>query len=200
MKIITQLCICLLTSLPSFAQVQTGKASYYADKFEGKPTASGEKYRHNKLTAAHRTLPFGTKVKVTNLDNDKTVEVIINDRGPFIEDRIIDLSKSAAERLGFVIQGLANVKIEVLDAGDGKGGGPIKPVSDVVINDKSYYHFQVNKTKPMSGFGVQVGTYQEMISLIRLVENLKSSYQKKVIVQVKMINDVRYYSVILGKV
>jgi rare lipoprotein A len=68
--------------LPLFAQVQTGKASFYADKFEGVFTASGEKYRHNKLTGAHKTLPFGTKVRVTNLENDKSVEVVINDRGP----------------------------------------------------------------------------------------------------------------------
>ena len=102
------------------AQVQTGKASFYADKFEGIPTASGEKYRHNKLTGAHKTLPFGTKVRITNLANDKTVEVIINDRGPYVEGRIIDLSKAAAEQLGFVNNGLAEVKLEVIDPGDGK--------------------------------------------------------------------------------
>src|SRR5688572_14799873 len=80
----------------AYAQVQTGKASFYADKFDGTITASGEKYRHNKLTAAHKTLPFGTKVRVTNLSNNKTVEVVINDRGPYVDGRIIDLSRSAA--------------------------------------------------------------------------------------------------------
>ena len=104
----------------SLAQIQTGKASFYADKFEGIQTASGEKYRHNKLTGAHKTLPFGTKVRITNLANDKSVEVIINDRGPYVEGRIIDLSKSAAEQLGFVNFGLADVKLEVIDPGDGK--------------------------------------------------------------------------------
>src|SRR5688572_32693428 len=88
--------------VPAFAQTQTGKASFYADKFEGSPTASGEKYRHNKLTAAHKSLPFGTKVKVTNLANNQTVEVVINDRGPYVDGRVIDLSKSAAEKLGFI--------------------------------------------------------------------------------------------------
>ncbi len=87
------------------AQVQTGKASFYADKFEGVSTASGEKYKHNKLTGAHKTLPFGTKVRVTNLENNQSVEVIINDRGPYVEDRIIDLSKAAAEQLGFINKG-----------------------------------------------------------------------------------------------
>src|SRR5687767_11731976 len=97
----------LYCAVASFAQVQTGKASFYADKFEGSPTASGEKYRHNKLTAAHKSLPFGTKVKVTNISNGQSVEVVINDRGPYVDNRVIDLSKSAAEKLGFVNQGLA---------------------------------------------------------------------------------------------
>jgi len=199
MKICIQLCLSLLLAYTTFAQTQTGTASYYADKFEGKPTASGEKYKHNKLTAAHKTLPFGTKVKVTNLANNNFVEVVINDRGPYIEGRIIDLSKSAAEKLGFIVQGLAEVKIEVIDTGDGKGGGPIKPASDVILKDREYYDFHVSKTNPLSGFGVQIGTYQEMINLIRLYDNMKSSYRKKVIVQIKVINDTRFYSVIVGK-
>lgn len=78
-------------TLSVYGQNQTGKASYYADKYEGRPTANGEKYRHNKLTAAHKTLPFGTRVRVTNLANQSQVEVIINDRGPYAEGRIIDL-------------------------------------------------------------------------------------------------------------
>src|SRR5882757_4499315 len=102
------------------AQTQTGKASFYADKFEGRMTASGEKYKHARLTAAHKTLPFGTKVKVTNIANNQSVLVVINDRGPYAEGRIIDLSKTAAEKLGFVSKGLADVAIEVVDAGDGK--------------------------------------------------------------------------------
>lgn len=98
----------------SFAQVQTGKASFYADKFEGRQTASGEIYKHNRATAAHRKLSFGTKVRVTNLANNKSVIVKVNDRGPFIRGRIIDLSKSAAQSLGFVGQGVTDVTIEVL--------------------------------------------------------------------------------------
>lgn len=96
-------------------KIQKGKASYYADRFEGKPTASGAIYQHNKMTAAHKTLPFGSKVKVTNLSNKREVIVLVNDRGPFVKGRIIDVSKSAAEQLGFVRQGIADVSIEVLD-------------------------------------------------------------------------------------
>src|SRR5882724_6177449 len=83
------------------AQTQTGKASFYSDSFEGSPTASGEKYRASKMTAAHKSLPFGTVVKVTNLANNESVKVTINDRGPFVEGRVIDVSRAAAEKLKF---------------------------------------------------------------------------------------------------
>ena len=79
--------------------VETGNASYYADKFEGRKTASGEVFRQNKMTAAHKTLPFGTRVKVINMSNGKRIKVRINDRGPFVQSRIIDLSKKAAGKL-----------------------------------------------------------------------------------------------------
>jgi rare lipoprotein A len=90
---------------------ESGKASYYADKYDGRTTSNGETFRQRKLTAAHKTLPFGTKVKVTNLSNGKSVKVRINDRGPFIAGRIIDLSKKAAKRIDLVQQGVAEVKI-----------------------------------------------------------------------------------------
>jgi rare lipoprotein A len=88
-----------------------GLASYYADSYEGKTTANGEIYRQGKITAAHKTLPFGTKVEVTNLSNNKSVVVRINDRGPFIRGRIIDLTKTAAREIDMVGAGVAKVKI-----------------------------------------------------------------------------------------
>ena len=91
---------------------ETGKASYYGDEFEGRRTASGERYAHDQLTAAHRTLPFGTRVRVVNLENDKEVEVVINDRGPHKKGRIIDLSHEAAETIDLVDAGLAKVRVE----------------------------------------------------------------------------------------
>lgn len=90
---------------------ESGKASYYADKFQGRTTASGEVFRQEKLTAAHRTLPFGTKVKVVNLSNGRSVHVTINDRGPFAPGRIIDVSKKAARKLGIVNAGVASIEI-----------------------------------------------------------------------------------------
>lgn len=180
------------------AQVQSGKASFYADKFEGAPTASGEKYKHNKLTAAHKTLPFGTKVKVTNTANNQSVEVVINDRGPYVDGRIIDLSKSAAEALGFINQGLADVTIEVTDPGNGKRSDPGIPIGQVSVDEREFYNFEISRRKP-AGYGVQIGTYQELVNLMRLSENLKNSYRKKVTVQVKIINGIKYYALILGQ-
>ncbi len=194
------LLICLIALLGSaaIAQNQTGKASFYADKFEGRPTASGEKYKHSKLTAAHKTLPFGTKVRVTNTSNQKTVDVTINDRGPYVDGRIIDLSKSAAEKLDFIQQGLTEVSLEVIDAGDGKGGGQVQLINNVAVDEKEFYEFEIERLKP-TGFGIQIGTYQELVNLMRIADNLKSSYQKKVSVQVKIVNGVKYYGIILGQ-
>ncbi|MCX8054897.1 MAG: septal ring lytic transglycosylase RlpA family protein [Ignavibacteria bacterium] len=92
-----------------------GKASYYSDKFHGRSTASGDIFDQNKLTAAHRSLPFGTKLKVINLKNSRSVVVIINDRGPFVEGRIIDLSYEAARQLDMLQDGIADVECTILD-------------------------------------------------------------------------------------
>ena len=90
---------------------KTGLASYYADYYEGRTTANGEVFKHRKKTAAHKTIPFGTKVVVTNLKYNKSVVVRINDRGPYVNGRIIDLTKNAAKRIGMLNDGVANVKI-----------------------------------------------------------------------------------------
>ena len=91
---------------------ETGYASFYSDSFDGKPTSNGEIFRQNKLTAAHKKITFGTNVKVTNLSNNKSVIVRINDRGPFVSGRIIDLSKTAAKQIDMIDAGVAKVPIE----------------------------------------------------------------------------------------
>lgn len=117
--IITLLLITALTGCSSSKGAFTSydkkaKASYYADKFNGKKTASGERFSNGKLTAAHRKLPFGTKVKVTNIDNGKSVIVVINDRGPFSGGFDIDLSKKAYKKIeGNNRNGHMYVSIEV---------------------------------------------------------------------------------------
>ncbi len=92
-----------------------GMASWYGPKFHGRLTANGERYNQYALTAAHRSLPFGTRVRVTNLNNGRSIVVRINDRGPFIGGRIIDLSLNAAKRIGMYHSGLAQVKVEILE-------------------------------------------------------------------------------------
>jgi len=94
--------------------VQEGEASYYAHRYHGRTTANGEIYDENKMTAAHKTLPFGTTVRVTNLANGKKVVVRINDRGPFIKGRIIDLSYKAAGELDYISRGVVKVRVEIL--------------------------------------------------------------------------------------
>jgi rare lipoprotein A len=95
-------------------EVQEGEASYYADSLDGNKTASGAPYDKDALTAAHRSLAFGTRVKVTYLKTGKLVEVVINDRGPYAKGRIIDLSGAAAQALGLVEDGHGKVKLEVI--------------------------------------------------------------------------------------
>ena len=97
-----------------------GTASWYGPKFHGKRTANGEIFDMNKISAAHKEFPMGTWLRVNNLKNNRSITVRVNDRGPFIDNRIIDLSKKAAEKLGFVRDGLAEVKIEVLRWGNNK--------------------------------------------------------------------------------
>jgi len=95
--------------------VEVGTASWYGPGHDGLRTASGERFNMNALTAAHRTLPFGTIVQVTNLDNERSVRVRINDRGPHVANRILDLSAAAARSLGITAKGVARVRIEVVD-------------------------------------------------------------------------------------
>jgi rare lipoprotein A len=105
-----------LTPLPHTPPRQTGVASWYGPGFHGQPTASGATYNQYDLTAAHQTLPLGSRVLVTNLNNGKSTEVLVNDRGPFVKDRIIDLSHAAAESLDIIGPGTAPVRIEVIEA------------------------------------------------------------------------------------
>ncbi|MGB7932985.1 MAG: septal ring lytic transglycosylase RlpA family protein [Gammaproteobacteria bacterium] len=93
---------------------ETGMASYYANKFHHRKTASGERFDNNAMTAAHKTLPFGTEVKVTNLNNGESVTIRINDRGPFVKGRIIDLSRAAFSQIADLNRGVAKVEIRVV--------------------------------------------------------------------------------------
>jgi rare lipoprotein A len=241
--------------------VQEGKASFYADKFEGRVTASGERYSHSRSTCAHLTLPFGTLVRVINVANNQSVVVRVNDRGPFVANRIIDLSRSAAEKLGFIDLGTADVKIEVIDlegntkpaeqrqeqkpaatqppvqqqqeiqkqppvqqqqtqkqppvqqqqtitppkkeqpvvkevAPEPKTVKPEEPKTEVL--EVELYELKVNKQKP-SGFAIQIGSYKELVNLLRIADDLKNSLKKEVRVQVTSINNEKIYRLMVGE-
>lgn len=98
----------------SAGHTQDGMASYYHDRFHGRKTASGAAYNKNALSAAHKSLPLGTEVRVTDVRSGKSVVVTVNDRGPFVKGRVIDLSRAAAKEIGLTKRGLAKVKLEVL--------------------------------------------------------------------------------------
>lgn len=143
---------------------QQGIASWYGREFHGRKTSSGEIYNMHALTAAHKTLPLGTFVRVQNLSNGKTLDVRINDRGPFVKGRIIDLSYTAAKSLGVVGPGTAPVKITALGtpaAGAAAGGLPVYVPTD-------YYS---------GNFTFQVGAFAERANAERLVSKLDQRYQ-----------------------
>ncbi len=135
---------------------QEGIASWYGKDFHGKTTANGEIYDMHAKTAAHKTLPLGTYVKVSNLENSKTIIVRINDRGPFVRGRIIDLSYAAAQELGIDIAGTASVRIEALDNDN------IESISDKDFNQGK--------------FTIQIGSFKNKDNAERLLGQLKRIY------------------------
>jgi rare lipoprotein A len=138
---------------------QAGVASWYGKDFHGKTTSNGERYDMNAMTAAHKTLPLGVYVKVYNRDNGKEAIVRVNDRGPFVKGRIIDLSYAGAKKLGYDLVGTAHVRIEALGyREDGKGG------------------YQSPATYDSGNYTVQVGAFKEYANAQRLSDELKKSF------------------------
>ena len=150
---------------------EEGNASWYGPPFHGRRSSNGEVYDMNKLTAAHRTMAFNTMVRVTNLGNGKTVVVRITDRGPFIENRIIDLSKAAAQEIESIGPGVVPVRLEVVSGNDPFGGY----------------------------FTVQVGAFKERGNAERLRDRLDALYPPATIQQVAL-DDAMFYRVRVGRV
>jgi rare lipoprotein A len=142
--------------------VQFGKASWYGKKFHGRLTASGERFDMYKKSAAHKTLPLGTHVKVTNLSNKRQAILRINDRGPFVKGRVIDLSYAAAKDLGLIGPGVSDVRIVALarEVGSFKSPQGLKPVVEFVDLKKGE-------------FTVQVGAFKNKDNALRLADRLK---------------------------
>ena len=156
---------------PKIGYTEEGNASWYGIPFHGRHASNGEVYDMNKLTAAHRTLPFDSKVRVTNLTNGKSTIVRITDRGPFVEGRIIDLSMAAAREIDSIGAGVVPVRIEVVS--------PIDPT--------------------IGFFTVQVGAFRDRSNAERLRERLSASYSPIFIQNYDSPNGV-YYRVRVGKV
>ena len=121
----------MLLTVFQLTAFETGQASWYGGKFQGRKTANGEIFDTNKLTAAHKTLPFGTVVNVTNLKNDLQVEVRINDRGPFVGGRVIDLSRAAADAIDMTLSGIGLVKVEIVSLPEGVNKSSVRLSADV---------------------------------------------------------------------
>ncbi len=150
------------TSTPpstSLQLIETGVASWYGPNFDGKPTATGEIYNMKGLTAAHRTLPFNTMVRVENQNNGRSVTVRVNDRGPYAKNRIIDLSKGAAEKLDMIGPGTANVRLYASE----------DALRGTKITDLKVPHYTI-----------QLGSYQDKASAVRQARLLKGSRVEEV--------------------
>ena len=129
-------------SEPSVGMRQLGRASWYGTQFHGRKTASGEVYDMDGISAAHRTLPFGTVVQVVNLDTSRTIELEINDRGPFVDDRILDLSRGAARQVGMIDAGVADIELTVLSLPASMGGRFLIQVGAYRDRDNALYTLQ----------------------------------------------------------
>lgn len=165
---------------------QRGLASWYGRKFHGRKTASGETYNMHAKSAAHKTLPLGTWVRVRNLDNQKTLDVRINDRGPFVKGRIIDLSHQAAKILGVVGPGTAPVEIVAL--GRSAGAGP----------DQSGKRTYVPVAYTKGPFAIQVGAFRDRQNARKLRRQLDKRYKHAHVVEYDNGRDV-FYRVRVGQ-
>ncbi len=223
--------IFLCVSYPAFSQVgfvQEGNASYYADSFEGRLTASGERYNHLKATCAHVSIPFGALVKITNLENNQTAIARVNDRGPFVPGRIIDVSMAVAKRLGMIEKGIARVQIEVVDnMGNIPQDNPevsklkSKPQEqEAVTNQQTTEKPQVVKpsqnpksegnnpekilqvdveARKGNGFFVQLGSFKDQANVLNLVADAQKQTGEKIFVQTVVVNNEKIFKVMLGE-
>jgi rare lipoprotein A len=169
--------------------VETGMASWYGDPYHGRKTSNGETYDMEELTAAHLQLPFNTVVRVTNLATELSVDVRINDRGPFLRDRIIDLSRAAARQIGMIREGTAMVRLEVMEA----PGGLIEPVppGDLVIS-------RVEGCGSEPYYGAQVGSFADIENAERMAGKMRLAYGAAAILTAQSAGGQQLYRVVVG--
>lgn len=178
----------LPTKKPTTQFDEVGLSSWYGQKFQGRPTASGEPFDRMKMTGAHRTLPIGTVVKIQNLENQKEAVVRINDRGPFVDERIVDVSEKTAEILEFKDKGITKVGIKVLKKGEEELADDLDDadlLDDTPAKPEKLTPVKPGVAKPIAagkGFTVQVGVFQEKERAIKYQETIKSEYNQNVFV------------------
>jgi rare lipoprotein A len=151
-------------------EVQSGVASWYGGEFHGRPTSSGEIYDMYQLTCAHNTLPLGTVVMVTNIENGRSLELKVNDRGPFVKERILDVSYAAAQMLGMWEKGTALVKVEVVSLA----------------------------IEPVLRFTLQVGSFTDETNAQKLAEQLRKSFENVYVATVETLTQ-KYHRVRVGQ-
>jgi len=161
---------------PTPGAVERGLASWYGKEFDGLPTASGETFRPEKISAAHRTLPLGTVVEVTNEKNGKTVRVKVNDRGPFVAGRIVDLSKAAAGEIGSVGDGVVPVTLRVVTLGDNSRirARSDEPPAPTPANTAT--KGEPAARSAAAGWAVQAGAFGTQENAVKLRERLAARY------------------------
>jgi rare lipoprotein A len=181
--------------LGAFAQTEptAGTASYYANEFQGRKTASGEKYDKNKFTAAHRTYPFGTKLKVTNIANGKSVVVTVNDRGPYSKQRLIDLSYAAAKQLDIIRQGVGQVHIEVVPSDYKIPKSPTKKQEGLA---EGYYSKSLIAINRPQGPLLQIGSFSLQENALKRIEELKSMNIGQACIQVVTVRRKKVFRVL----
>lgn len=199
MKSLLSIITCILIWVqPTFAQKvysEKGIASYYADKFEGRKTANGEIFKNSELTAAHKTLAFGTLVKVTNLSNNKSVVVRINDRGPYAHGRIIDLSKAAAIEIDMLKNGLSEVMVQEVNSN--VTVAKMKP--EKTVRKAGTYVMSIWGTKRKAPiYGIQLASFKTEEAAF---EYGREAHQKGVelpLIKVHKEKDITYFRVMAG--
>ena len=178
----------MLVSAGRSAAQEVGLASYYHDYFTGKRTASGENYDPNKMTAAHKSLPIGTLIKVTNLENDRSVIVRINDRGPYVKNRILDVSRSAALQLGLTQSGFARVTYTIIESALVQ----LTDTSPASAEDKFFTINEVDTAVKMQ-YGVKIGSYEDPKYVFNISKDLKNKFEASAYIQnVKLIKGTLY--------
>lgn len=175
---------------------KTGVASWYGRDFHGNLTADGERYDMYALSAAHRTLPLPTLVRVTNLENGRAVVVRVNDRGPFVKNRLIDLSYAAALELGFVNEGTARVRVQSLGSSGTEVASRARKTSAAAPRTAVAKPAAINK-KPIAGMYIQLGAFGEIGNARRLRGRLSTDYPS-VSIQPTMRHQQRLYRVRIG--